>query len=108
MDTNVVLPLTGNSVDKCKVVFDYWLEAEALAQAAAAEAINAGVATSNGCNSSFPAQQQQEQQQDFGPADDVIEAGKQSQFVAEALSSSHQVQVSSSESCVADVAALQT
>lgn len=82
MDTNVVVPLNGSSVDRCRVIFDYWLEAEALQQAAAT-IVDPGTygRSKSSTNSSRP---------DRG----MIAAALQSDFVQDSLASSHKVQVS--------------
>lgn len=77
LDTNLVLPLTSRDVDRCKVVFDYFLDAVALAQAAA----------STGSSGSW--------QPGGAPLAEAVQAALQSQFVQDSLASSHQVQVRS-------------
>jgi hypothetical protein len=86
MDTNLVLPLTGREVDRCRVVFDYWLEADALQQAAAsttANAADADASSSSGGGLEASA----------GCLADAVRSALQSQFVQDSLASSHQVQV---------------
>lgn len=85
MDTNLVTPLTGKDVDRCKVTFDYWLDAEALQQAA--------VSATSSSSSSRPGGQGVVLETTPAPAA-AIEAALQSQFVRDSLASSHQVQVS--------------
>jgi hypothetical protein len=95
MDTNVVMPLNGKDVDRCKVVFDYWLDEGALQQAAAsstsssgtaaaAEVGAAGLSTGHGLPGSAA----------------IVQAALQSQFVQDSLASSHQVQVGRGMLCV--------
>jgi hypothetical protein len=85
MDTNLVLPLTGRSVDHCRVVFDYWLQPDALA-AAAASAVEVG---------SGQQQQKQQQKEEYRVLnkDPQVAAAMRSAFVLDSLSASHQVQV---------------
>lgn len=83
MDTNLVQPLTGSSIDRCRVVFDYWLDADALRQAAAGS-----VSNETGTSSSTSSQPVGLQ-----AAAAVKAAALESQFVQDSLASSHQVQV---------------
>eukprot|EP00878_Enallax_costatus_P036372 GHUV01040836.1.p1 GENE.GHUV01040836.1~~GHUV01040836.1.p1 ORF type:complete len:414 (+),score=106.34 GHUV01040836.1:946-2187(+) len=80
MDTNVVVPLTGSSTDRCKVIFDYWLEADALQQAAAS--IEPGIAHSSSSSSSRNGKSLR----------GVVDLAMRSEFVSSSLASSHQVQ----------------
>jgi hypothetical protein len=80
MDTNVVLPYNGSSTDRCRVVFDYWLDAAAV-QHAEATVENSSSSSSGGGGSGSSCT----------PA--VVEAARQSAFVQESLASSHKVQV---------------
>jgi hypothetical protein len=85
MDTNLVLPLTGRSVDHCRVVFDYWLQPDALAAAAATAAVEGG--------SSSGQQQQQHKEYRVLTKHPQVAAAVRSTFVLDSLSASHQVQV---------------
>lgn len=77
MDTNVVVPLNGSSVDRCRVIFDYWLEADALQQAAATVD-----PTTYGSSISISSRNA-----------GILKAALQSDFVQDSLASSHKVQV---------------
>lgn len=93
MDTNLVLPLTGSSVDRCRVVFDYWLDTDALHAAAATTTQTAlqhsGASGSSSSGSSSDGSRGGTESLSAG----TIQAALQSQFVQDSLASSHQVQV---------------
>lgn len=91
MDTNLVLPLTGSSVDRCRVIFDYYLDADALQQAAASSSCDLSNSASNAATTSSS---ETSEQVPSGPRAAVIRAALQSKFVKDSLASSHQVQVS--------------
>lgn len=90
MDTNLVLPLSGKAVDRCKVVFDYWLDADALQQAAAS--FDSGNSGSSSSSSGGGGGEHGQGGFDVGFRA-AVQAALQSQFVQESLASSHQVQV---------------
>lgn len=104
MDTNLVLPLTGKDVDRCKVVFDYWLEAGTLQQAAASIAsTNSARAVADGNSSSGSnSNSGHDGGMATGPASlaGAVRSALQSQFVQDSLASSHQVQVRDSRRIV--------
>jgi len=93
MDTNLVLPLTGSSVDRCRVIFDYYLDAEALQQAAASSSCDSSNSASNAASTSSTSSSPTSGHLPRGPKADVIRAALHSKFVKDSLASSHQVQV---------------
>jgi hypothetical protein len=91
MDTNVVVPLNGRDVDRCRVVFDYWLDEGALQQAAASSTSSgsstAGAAAAEAGSAGLSPGQR------LSDSGARVQAALQSQFVQDSLASSHQVQV---------------
>eukprot|EP00879_Flechtneria_rotunda_P002614 GHRR01002816.1.p2 GENE.GHRR01002816.1~~GHRR01002816.1.p2 ORF type:complete len:227 (+),score=105.34 GHRR01002816.1:54-683(+) len=84
MDTNVVLPLSGDSADRCRVIFEYWLDCNALHQAALSTHIHLQQPTA--------VQRSADSTSSSTSGDAVLAAARQSQFVQESLASSHKVQ----------------
>lgn len=85
MDTNVVIPFNSRDVDRCRVIFNYWLEADALQQAAATVDPNLGSPKLGDCHGGVL-----EHGKDVAA---LVDTALRSTFVEESLASSHQVQV---------------
>jgi hypothetical protein len=102
MDTNTVLPASGSSVDRCRVVFDYWLDGAALQQAAAADARGAG-----GSSASATTTSSSSSSSSSAPSSALVHAALQSRFVRGSLRDSHRVQVEDVSLCEAVQAGLQ-
>ncbi|WIA32975.1 hypothetical protein OEZ86_006137 [Tetradesmus obliquus] len=107
MDTNVVLPYSGSSTDRCRVVFDYWLDAAAVQQAAATVQ-----GSSSSSSSSSSADRDSSCSTGGGSAAGsssggsladaaVVATARQSAFVRDSLASSHKVQEEDSALCEA-------
>ncbi|KAF6252060.1 hypothetical protein COO60DRAFT_561317 [Scenedesmus sp. NREL 46B-D3] len=95
MDTNVVLPFNGSSTDRCRVVFDYWLDAAAVQRAAATvQGDNEAPASANPSSSSSSSSSS-------SCTSAVVEAAHSSAFVQDSLASSHKVQEEDTALCEA-------
>lgn len=85
LDSNLVLPLNGSRSDACRVIFDYWLDAAVLRQAAGQPAPSSGSDGSSG----------------GGVSAELLAAARESAFVRDSLAASHKVQVTSAAGAAA-------
>lgn len=91
----MVLPYSGSSTDRCKVIFDYWLEAGAVQCAAATVP---GFSNPSSTTSVLSSSSSSSSSGSCTPA--VLEAARRSSFVLDSLQDSHKVQVGASGAAV--------